>query len=132
MPQTVPHSSTLWWLLTVIYSIFQTLQWKLFKRKSKPITMSEEPHKINNLVNNQKYNRETVLPSISLFLFVFFFFLKTIDLCFCNTWSVNIHVSAGKTLDGWFASCGNITWISSKRTQSWGVPLLPLVNMTLA
>ena len=130
MPQTVPHSSTLWWLLTVIYSIFQTLQWKLFKRKSKPITMSEEPHKINNLVNNQKIN---IIEKLCHLQFPFFcFFLKTIDPCFFNTWPVNIHVSAGKTLDGWFASCGNITWISSKRTQSWGVPLLPLVNMTLA
>ena len=42
----------------------------------------------------------------------FCFFLKTIDPCFFNTWSVNIHGSAGKTLDGWFASCGNIVWIS--------------------
>ena len=116
-----------------IYSIFQTLQRKLFQRKCKPITMSEEPHKINNLVNDQKIN---IIEKLCHLQFPFFcFFLKTIDPCFFNTWSVNIHVinvSAGKTPGGWFASCGNIVWISSKRTQSWGVPLLPLVNVMLA
>ena len=72
--------------------------------------MSEEPHKINNLVNNQKIN---IIEKLCHLQFPFFcFFLKSIDLCFFNTWSVSIHVSAGKTLDGWFASCGNIVWIS--------------------
>ena len=94
-----------------IYSIFQTLQRKLFQRKCKPITMSEEPHKIYNLVNNQKINIIEKLCHLQ-FPFFCFFFLKTIDPCFFNTWLVNIHVSAGKTIDGWFASCGNIVWIS--------------------
>ena len=69
LPQTVLHSSALWWLLTVIQCILQTLQKKLFKRKCKPNTIPEEPHKIKNLVNNLKYNRKTVPPSISLFCF---------------------------------------------------------------
>ena len=128
-----PQLNSLVALTVYRYSIFQTLQRKLFQRKCKPITMSEEPHKINNLVNNQKIN---IIEKLCHLQFPFFvFFLKTIDPCFFNTWSVNIHVihvSAGKTPGGWFASCGNIVWISSKRTQSWGVPLLPLVNVMLA
>ena len=96
-----PQLNSLVALTVYKYSIFQTLQRKLFQRKCKPITMSEEPHKINNLVNNQKIN---IIEKLCHLQFPF--------PCFFNTWSVNIHVSAGKTLDGWFASCGNIVWIS--------------------
>ena len=96
-----PQLNSLVALTVYRYSIFQTLQRKLFQRKCKPITMSEEPHKINNLVNNQKIN---IIEKLCHLQFPF--------PCFFNTWSVNIHVSAGKTLDGWFASCGNIVWIS--------------------
>ena len=55
-----------------IYSIFQTLQRKLFQRKCKPITMSEEPHKINNLVNSQKINIIEKLCHLQFPVFVFF------------------------------------------------------------
>ena len=67
-----PQLNSLVALTVYRYSIFQTLQRKLFQRKCKPITMSEEPHKINNLVNNQKINIIEKLCHLQFPLFVFF------------------------------------------------------------